>query len=200
MKILLLQILLFVMVTSAFSQGIIQGKVTNLQSNEVPYANVLLRNLPDSTLIKGAITDESGVFSFSNIPKGEYFIETSFLGYTKAYSPLFNFSGVEKHDLDPITLTEEASNLEEVTVSATKPLFEMEMGKMVVNVANSVTSAGFSVIDLLERSPGVMVNRQNNTMSLAGKNGVVILMNGKRFRMPVEAAFQMLAGLNSSDV
>jgi len=200
MKNLLLQILLFLLVTSAFSQGIIQGKVTNLQSNEVPYANVLLRNLPDSTLIKGAITDESGVFSFSNIPKGEYFIETSFLGYTKAYSPLFNFSGVEKHDLDPITLTEEASNLDEVTVSATKPLFEMEMGKMVVNVANSVTSAGFSVIDLLERSPGVMVNRQNNSMSLAGKNGVVILMNGKRFRMPVEAAFQMLAGLNSSDV
>jgi hypothetical protein len=200
MKNLLLQILLSVLVTSAFSQGIIQGKVTNLQSNEVPYANVLLRNLPDSTLIKGAITDESGVFSFSNIPKGEYFIETSFLGYTKAYSPVFNFSGMEKHDLDPITLTEEASNLDEVTVSATKPLFEMEMGKMVVNVANSVTSAGFSVIDLLERSPGVMVNRQNNTMSLAGKNGVVILMNGKRFRMPVEAAFQMLAGLNSSDV
>ena len=33
MKILLLQILLFVMVTSAFSQGIIQGKVTNLQSD-----------------------------------------------------------------------------------------------------------------------------------------------------------------------
>jgi hypothetical protein len=200
MKNLILQILLFVLVTSAFAQGIIQGKVTNLQSNEVPYANVLLRNLPDSTLIKGAITDESGVFSFSNIPKGEYFIETSFLGYTKAYSPLFNFSGIEKHDLDPIMLTEEANSLEEVTVSASRPLFEMEMGKMVVNVANSVTSAGFSVIDLLERSPGVMVNRQNNSMSLAGKNGVVILMNGKRFRMPVEAAFQMLAGLNSSDV
>lgn len=200
MKNLVLQILLFLLVTSAFSQEIIQGKVIDLQSNKVSYANVLLLNVPDSTFIKGAITDESGVFTFTDIPKGQYFIETSFLGYTKAYSPVFNFSGMEKYDLDPITLTEEASDLEEVTVSATKPLFEMEMGKMVVNVANSVTSAGFSVIDLLERSPGVMVNRQNNTMSLAGKNGVVILMNGKRFRMPVEAAFQMLAGLNSSDV
>ncbi|TXE06468.1 outer membrane beta-barrel family protein [Algoriphagus aquimarinus] len=200
MKNLLIQILLSVWVTSAFSQEIIQGKVIDLQSNKVSYANVLLLNVPDSTFIKGAITDESGVFTFTNIPKGNYFIETSFLGYTKAYSPVFNFSGMEKHDLDPITLTEEASNLEEVTISASRPLFEMEMGKMVVNVANSVTSAGFSVIDLLERSPGVIVNRQNNTMSLAGKNGVVILMNGKRFRMPVEAAFQMLAGLNSSDV
>lgn len=200
MKNLLIQILLSVLVTSAFSQEIIQGKVIDLQSNKVSYANVLLLNVPDSTFIKGAITDESGVFTFTNIPKGNYFIETSFLGYTKAYSPVFNFSGMEKHDLDPITLTEEASNLEEVTISASRPLFEMEMGKMVVNVANSVTSAGFSVIDLLERSPGVIVNRQNNTMSLAGKNGVVILMNGKRFRMPVEAAFQMLAGLNSSDV
>jgi hypothetical protein len=71
---------------------------------------------------------------------------------------------------------------------------------MVVNVANSISAAGLSVIDVLDRSPGVMVNRQSNSLSVLGKNGVVILMNGHRFRMPIEAAYQMLAGLNSSDV
>lgn len=200
MRVLLVAFLAILLKNGAFSQGIIQGKVSDDQSNGISFANVLLRNIPDSSLIKGAITDESGTYAFADIPKGEYFLETFILGYSKSYTAAFNFAGTENHDLAPITLMEEAKNLDEVTVNATKPLFEMEMGKMVVNVANSVTSAGLSVIDVLEKSPGVMVNRQNNSLSLSGKNGVVILMNGKRFRMPIEAAYQMLAGLNSSDV
>ncbi len=200
MRTIFLLCLFFLSVARVFSQGIIQGKVSDNQSNGISFANVLLRSPSDSVLIKGAISDESGNYVFEEVPKGEYFLETFFVGYSKSYTPVFSFLGTETLGLKTITLNEDVQNLDEVTVMATKPLFEMEMGKMVVNVANSVTSAGFSVIDLLERSPGVMVNRQNNSMSLAGKNGVVILMNGKRFRMPVEAAFQMLAGLNSSDV
>lgn len=200
MRTFFLLCLFFLSVAHVFSQGIIQGKVSDNQSIGISFANVLLRSPSDSVLIKGAISDESGNYVFEEVPKGEYFLETFFVGYSKSYTPVFSFLGTETLGLETITLNEEAKNLDEVTVVATKPLFEMEMGKMVVNVANSVTSAGFSVIDLLERSPGVMVNRQENSMSLAGKNGVVILMNGKRFRMPVEAAFQMLAGLNSSDV
>ncbi len=186
--------------SSVFSQGMIQGKVHDTQAKGISYANILLRSPSDSVLIKGAISDESGNFVFAEIPKGEYFVETFFLGYAKSYTAVFSFSGTENVGLADITLNEEIENLDEVTVVATKPLFELEMGKMVVNVSNSVTSAGLSVIDVLEKSPGVLVNRQNNSLSLSGKNGVVILMNGKRFRMPVEAAYQMLAGLNSSDV
>lgn len=200
MRVSLIAIMVFQLVTSAFSQGIIQGKVNTSESKSISFANVLLRTPTDSALIKGAISDESGNFVFQEIPKGEYFVETFFVGYSKSYTPIFSFLGTETLGLETITLTEESKNLDEVTVNATRPLFEMEMGKMVVNVSNSVTSAGLSVIDVLEKSPGVMVNRQNNSLSLSGKNGVVILMNGKRFRMPIEAAYQMLAGLNSSDV
>ncbi|MEB2780041.1 TonB-dependent receptor family protein [Algoriphagus sp. C2-6-M1] len=200
MRIFFLLCLFFLSVAHVFPQGLIQGKVHDNQAKGISYANVLLRSPTDSVLIKGAISDESGNFVFAEIPKGEYFVETFFLGYAKSYTPFFSFLGTETIGLDAITLIEEAKNLDEVTVNATKPLFELEMGKMVVNVSNSVTSAGLSVIDVLEKSPGVMVNRQNNSLSLSGKNGVVILMNGKRFRMPIDAAYQMLAGLNSSDV
>lgn len=200
MKLFYTSIFFILFGSSVFSQGMIQGKVHDTQSKGISYANVLLRSPIDSVLIKGAISDESGNFVFHEIPKGEFFVETFFVGYAKSYSHVFSFSGTGSLGLEEITLNEEAKNLDEVTVVATKPLFELEMGKMVVNVSNSVTSAGLSVIDILEKSPGVLVNRQNNSLSLSGKNGVVILMNGKRFRMPVEAAYQMLAGLNSSDV
>ncbi|MFN2126537.1 MAG: TonB-dependent receptor domain-containing protein, partial [Anaerolineales bacterium] len=99
-----------------------------------------------------------------------------------------------------IVLNEESQELEEVVIKAEKPLYEMEMGKMVINVPSSITSAGQSVIDVLEKSPGVFVNRQNNSFALNGKDGVIVLMNGKRSRMPISAVYQMLEGLNASDI
>ncbi|WP_293011532.1 TonB-dependent receptor family protein [Mongoliibacter sp.] len=200
MKRLLLPVLFFLLITTAFSQGIIQGKIQDSQSKEMSFANVLLWNKPDSAMVKGVVSDESGSYIFTEIPKGEYYVEVHILGYAKTHSPVFSFLGTEKNNLATIILVQEDQNLEEVTVNATRPFFELEQGKMVVNVANSISAAGLSVIDVLDRSPGVMVNRQSNSLSLLGKNGVVILMNGHRFRMPIEAAYQMLAGLNSSDV
>ncbi|WP_162419280.1 TonB-dependent receptor domain-containing protein [Cyclobacterium roseum] len=200
LKVPFITLLYCLLASSVFSQGMIQGKVLDSQAKGLSYANVLLRNEPDSSLIKGAISDESGNYVFTDIPKGQYFVEVTILGYAKSFSPVFPFLGTEKNELAAILLKEEDQNLDEVTVTATRPLFELEQGKMVVNVANSISAAGLSVIDVLDRSPGVMVNRQSNSLSVLGKNGVVILMNGQRFRMPLEAAYQMLAGLNSSDV
>jgi len=200
MKSLLFPVLFSLLITTAFSQGIIQGKVHDSQAKEMSFANVLLWDKPDSSMVKGVVSDESGNYIFTDIPQGEYFVEVHILGYAKTYSPVFSFLGTEKNNLATIILVQEDQNLDEVTVVATRPFFELEQGKMVVNVANSISAAGLSVIDVLDRSPGVMVNRQSNSLSVLGKNGVVILMNGHRFRMPIEAAYQMLAGLNSSDV
>jgi len=200
MKTLIWFILLTIFATSGFSQGVIQGNIHDSQTKGISYANILLRTELDSAMIKGAISDESGNYVFTDIPKGEYFVEVTILGYSRSYSPVFLFLGTEKSDVAAIQLHEEDQNLDEVTVTATRPFFELEQGKMVVNVANSISAAGLSVLDVLDRSPGVMVNRQSNSLSVLGKNGVVILMNGQRFRMPLEAAYQMLSGLNSSDV
>jgi hypothetical protein len=54
--------------------------------------------------------------------------------------------------------------------------------------------------ELDEKSPGVFVNRQNNTLALNGKGGVIVLMNGKRSRMPITAVYQLLEGLNAGDI
>jgi hypothetical protein len=198
--ILIVYILLIFLGFSGYSQGLIQGIVQDSQAKEISYANVLLRNKSDSTMVKGVISDVSGNFIFKEIPQGEYYVEVHTMGYAKSYSPQFKFLETEKFNIATIFLVQEDQTLEEVTVSATRPFFELDQGKMVVNVANSISAAGLSVIDVLDRSPGVMVNRQSNSLSVLGKNGVVIMMNGQRFRMPADAAFQMLSGLNSSDV
>ncbi|MDF9798512.1 hypothetical protein OKW21_003775 [Catalinimonas alkaloidigena] len=183
-----------------YSQSSIRGSIYNDQQNGLAYANVLLRNQADSVLIKGAVSDENGHFSLVDVPNGNYFIEYYMIGYTKTYSNPLKIQKKDQLSVGIITLAEDTQELDEVVIKATKPLYEMKMGKMVINVQSSITSAGLSAIDILERSPGVFVNRQNNVFSINSKDGVIVLMNGKRSRMPMEAVYQMLAGMNAGDI
>jgi outer membrane receptor for monomeric catechols len=50
------------------------------------------------------------------------------------------------------------------------------------------------------RSPGITVNQQNNTLSMNGKDGVFVMLNGKINRMPVEAMVQLLAGMSAANI
>ncbi len=185
---------------SVSAQSGISGRIMDTYDYGVAFANVLLLNEADSSFVKGAVTDEDGYYALSNIAPGGYIIESYMIGFSKSYSDLIKLEPENNLNVDPIILAEESTKLDEVVIKADKPLYEMEMGKMVVNVPSSITSAGQSVIDVLEKSPGVFVNRQNNTLALNGKGGVIVLMNGKRSRMPIDAVYQMLEGLNAGDI
>lgn len=93
-----------------------------------------------------------------------------------------------------------AENLKTVTVSAKRPFYETRSGRIVINVASSVVSSGSSVLDILERSPGVIVSRQSSSIGLNGKEGVGLMINGKVDHMPREAMVDLLQGMNSDDI
>ncbi|MEI9911049.1 MAG: hypothetical protein WDO71_16065 [Bacteroidota bacterium] len=71
---------------------------------------------------------------------------------------------------------------------------------MVVNVAGSITAAGSTALEVLERSPGIIVDHQNNALSMNGKGGVVVMINGRISRMPIASVIQMLSGMSSSNI
>ena len=195
-----LLILLLILNFPVFSQANISGRIEDIYDYGVAFANVLLLHQIDSSLAKGTITDADGYYELDGIAGGNYIIESYMVGYSKSYSPVLSIVNHEELNVETITLLENVKELEEIVITAEKPLYELESGKMVVNVNSSITAAGNSAIDILEKSPGVLVNRQNNSFSLGGKDGVIVLMNGKRSRMPLEAVYQMLEGLNASDI
>lgn len=53
------------------------------------FANVLLLNSRDSTLVKGAVSDEKGAYIIENVRPGTYLLLVTMVGYYKAYAPAF---------------------------------------------------------------------------------------------------------------
>jgi hypothetical protein len=99
-----------------------------------------------------------------------------------------------------VQLAEKPAVLNAVTVQAKKPLFEQQIDRMVVNVAASITSSGSNVLEVLERSPGITVDRQNGAIAMNGKDGIVLMINGRLSRMPVSAVVQMLEGMDAANI
>ncbi|MEZ2443560.1 TonB-dependent receptor [Chitinophaga sp. RCC_12] len=90
--------------------------------------------------------------------------------------------------------------LKEVMVRANKPLLQQQAYGTVVNVQSSVLTKGSSVLEVLERSPGVNIDRRTNGIALNGKSGVMVMLNGKLLRMSADQLMIYLQGMTAADV
>lgn len=196
-----LVLILLLAVTNIYGQTNINGQVIDGVGQPVFKASVLLLNSKDSTLVKGYITEQNGRYSFEKIQPGDYFISSSYTGYKQVYTPKFKIENTGNDvNLAVLRMADKEVELSEVKVSAKKPLYEQQMDRMVINVAASITASGSTALDILARSPGVNVDYQNNSISINGKDGVVVMINGRISRMPISALVQMLAGMASSNI
>ncbi|QMW04767.1 outer membrane beta-barrel protein [Spirosoma foliorum] len=201
MKTLYLFFALFItyLPTVSIAQTTLSGSVHTLHNIPLPFATVALLNARDSTLVKGAISQETGVYTFDNVRPGQYRLVASAVGYVTNRSAVV-LVGTSAVALPDMTLRESTQTLGEVTVAAKKPMYEQQVDRLVVNVQNSITASGGTALEVLERSPGITVNRQNNSLTMSGKGGVMVMMNGKLTRLPIATVVQMLEGMAANDI
>ncbi|RBL88323.1 outer membrane beta-barrel family protein [Chitinophaga flava] len=89
--------------------------------------------------------------------------------------------------------------LKEIAVVSKKKTVEFKDGKVVYNVSSSVNAAGSNALELLKRSPGVMVDPTNG-ISLNGKSGVTVYIDGKPSYMQGDALAALLKSLQSANI
>ncbi len=158
---------------ASHSQAQIQGSVKDPINRPVPFANVLLMHAADSSVVLGVMATEEGTYNISEFKSGNYIIGASLIGYSPAWSAPFVISSSNDHiHNEPILLEKVSRQIEDVDVVAKKPIYELKADRMVVNVENSITASGNTALQLLEKSPGVVVNdkttvkmRKRNTAS-----------------------------------
>jgi len=90
-------------------------------------------------------------------------------------------------------------SLKEVIVAGRKLPVERKQGKTIVNVEASVTNTGSTVLEVLEKSPGVTVDR-NGGIALNGKTGVLVMIDDKPTYLSGDDLNNLLSSMNSSQV
>ena len=173
MKVLKITLFFFFGILTTFSQHNINGKIVDEQNEPLPFANILLLKIGEDATPKGTVSDENGNYSFEKITSGKYKIEISMLGFTTYKIPEFDVNGNKTFN---ITLKEETQTLNEVVVKSKRPVIKQTAEKLIVDLEKS-DMINTNLQDVMRKVPGVLVT--NNGISIAGKGGVRILINGK---------------------
>ena len=177
--------------------GSIKGAVFENENAPVEFANVLLLNASDSAFIKGVISEQDGSFLFDQVNHGDYFVKVSMIGYDDVSSPAFTLNQNELQ-LEKVQLNAGVA-LDEVTVVTKKPFIEMQADKVIVNVANSSVNSGNTALEVLQKSPGIDIDQDNN-ISLRGRQGVLVTINGKNQYMTGDEISQLLENMPSENI
>lgn len=177
--------------------GIISGTVTEEGGKGVPSVTVSLLKEENNALTKVALTDKEGRYEFAGIKEGHYRIMITSVGYAKDTTKSFAVTAGASIAIPAINIHEVAKGLTGVTVESKRAFIETKIDKTIVNVDASPTNAGATALEVLEKSPGVMVNNEG-AISLRGKQGVIIMVDGKQTFLSAADLATMLKNMPAS--
>jgi outer membrane receptor protein involved in Fe transport len=188
-------------VTNASSQTAdVYGNIKTSDNKPIEAATVSLLKAKDSSLIKIAVADKAGAYRFDRIQYGNYLVQAEAVGYEKGVSKIFEINNSKpSFAANEIKLATTSKVLKDVTVSTQRPLIENKIDKTVVNVDASPTNTGLSALEVLEKSPGVTVDNNGN-ITLKGKQGVIILIDGKQTYLSGDNLTNYLKNLSANQL
>ncbi len=164
---------------NAQSTASVTGVVVDTISKKgLAYSTVSIVHQKDSTLVSFTRADSAGKFKLSALPKGNYLITFSYVGYVPLWLPV-KLSETEQLDLGKLILTD-LLNASNVTVTARRPPVTINNDTIDFNTENFKTQPNAVVEDLLKKLPGVTVDK-DGTVKVNGQKVNRILVNGKEF-------------------
>jgi iron complex outermembrane receptor protein len=195
--IILLLIFSCVVVWCEAQTGAVTVKLSH-DNQPIEHAAASLIRLPDSALYKTALSDHSGIALFEHVKPGRYLIRTAAVGFRTAYSDVIIVNDVIVN-AGNVALSKQSNQLANVNVSVRKPFIQRLNDRMIVNVENSSVNAGSTAFEVLERSPSVNIDA-NDVISLRGREGVVIMIDGKLSPMSGSDLINMLRAMPAGSI
>ncbi len=183
----------------AQSRSTVDGSVKDNNGKALESVTVSLLKAKDSSLVKTDITDGNGQFELSASADGKFLLSYAIVGYEKKFSTHFDLQGGQPFHSGAVNLTLAPKKLQDVTVTSRKPMVEIKADKTVFNVENSINATGSNALELLQKSPGIQVDNNDN-ITMKGKTGVKVYVDGKMTQLNVKDLAAYLRSINSNDI
>ncbi len=178
----------------------IAGTITDRSAKPLSSATVALLKSKDSSLLKTFLTTANGRFQFENLTPDSFILSITHTGYKEFKTGSIKLTVSEQVMLQQIALEFlEGKVLQDVTVTGKKPFIEQKIDRTIVNVDAVISNTGSNALEVLERSPGVVVD-ENGNISLKGKSGVLVLIDEKPTYLSAADLATYLKSLPSSSL
>jgi iron complex outermembrane recepter protein len=199
-KFSLMRYLSFLLTVLCVSLGASSQTVSGVakETGGQPLSGATVTLYKDSAIAKLAVTKENGAYRFEAVMPGTYRVGTSFVGTTPSFSTPFTVTTADVSVPD-LVVNKAGGNLQGVTVTARRPIVEVKADKMIVNVEGTINATGNDALELLRKSPGVMVDKDDN-LSVSGKTGVQIYVDGRPTPLSGADLANYLKTLQSSQI
>lgn len=177
-------------------KGVVVDSVTNEREPFVTYR--ILRADDMSKVIATNVTDLEGNFKETISIQGNYKIYFSALG-KYAETDVISITTQKEIDLGKVILISNSSELNEVVVTAHKPIVQTENDRLIYNAAEDPANKSNTVIEMLRKVPMVSVDGNNN-ITLKGSSNFKIYINGRPDPMLDQNAAQILKSMPATSV
>ena len=176
----------------------VTGFAKDAQGGPVNAVTVSLLRAKDSAVVKLAVSKENGAYAFEGIKDGQYLVSATHIGYSKFISAPFAVAGADVIVPD-LQLTKSSTNMQAVVVTAQKPVVEVKADKTILNVEGTINAVGSDALELLRKSPGVSVDKDEN-LTISGKNGVQVYIDGRPSPLSGQDLSNYLKTLQSTQI
>ncbi|MBF6629071.1 MAG: TonB-dependent receptor [Proteiniphilum sp.] len=201
MKKALILFYFFVITAVLVAQSVtVKGKlVSESDKTELPYATVTVASeaTPANTVKKMA-TQQDGTFS-TTLPPGKYILSFHYVGMNDLEKSIEVSTSQDPIDMGAVAMTETSMLLEEVSVTAQKPLVKVEIDKLTYSAKDDPEASTSNVLDLLRKVPLVTVDGEDE-IQLKGSSSFKIYLNGKPSNMISGNPSQVLKSMPASSI
>jgi iron complex outermembrane recepter protein len=176
-------------------------QVISVDEHPVEAATIELVNANDSALVKAVLSEKNGQVLLENVSLGRYFIRISAVGMQPYNTEKFTItSGQGMLEMGIVTMKNRpSSQLEGITVNGRRPFIQKLSDRFIMNVENSIVSAGGTAADVLSKAPGVTVDASDN-ITLSGKSGLIVMVDGKVVPLNGSDLHNFLSSFSSASI
>ncbi len=146
------------------------GTVIDEKGEPMPFVNVVLLSLPDSSFVQGAMTDDQGHFLISTL-KNDGLLRVSSIGYETQY--------LNPVDGLIVKMNEATLMLGEVVVKSQLPKTRVKGEAMRTTVEGTILEKAGTVADALARVPSLEAER-DGAVKVLGRGDAEVYINGRK--------------------
>ncbi len=175
------------------------GSVVDNANKPLQSVTISLLNASDSSLVKMSLSNAEGKFEITTNHTGKLLVSYFQVGFKNTYSEVFIINKEDIFTVKPMVLKAADNQLQGVTVTSKKPMIEVRADKTIFNVEASINATGSNAYELLQKSPGVTIDNNDN-ISMKGKTGVKVYVDGKIMQLDTKDLSAYLKSINSNDI